>query len=114
MLGMGIDDIGSDLSWSTVKAILKHLPLSSALAREVNAESTTWGSTLKTNFLLADIVDMLQVIDYHLVKISGAKAQKPKPYPRPKVKGKEKAGTKHYGKGAMKRDELKDWIFKKR
>ena len=107
----GIDDIGENLSWYTVKSYLTHLPLSSALARELNSESATWDSTLKTNFLLADLIDVLQAIDYHLVSMSGSKAHKPKPYPRPN--GKKDSGTKHYGKGAMKANELENWFKNK-
>lgn len=53
---------------------------------------------------------MLQLIDYHLVCMTGARANKPKPYPRPNDEDKSK---KHIGKGAMKVDDLKKWIFKK-
>lgn len=108
---MGVADIGSTLSWYTVKAILEHLGLDSALARDLHEEYTLWNSTLKTNFLLADIADLLQAIDYHLVSMTGAKVKKPKPYPRP---SKDTDNKKHIGKGAMKVDELKKWIFKKR
>ena len=107
--GLGVEEIGSSLSWYTVKAILEHLSLDSALARELHREYVVWDSTLKTNFLLADIIDLLQAIDYHLVSMTGTRAQKPKPYPRPN----EKKDKRHIGKGAMKVDDLKKWIFKK-
>ena len=107
--GRGVDDIGTNLSWYTVQSFLTHLPLSSALARELNNESATWDSTLKTNFLLADLIDVLQAIDYHLVSMSGTKAHKPKPYPRP---GKKESKQK-YGKGAMKANELESWFKNK-
>lgn len=88
---------------------MKNLDLDSALARDVNENITIWGSTLKTNYLLADIFDVLSSIHYALIKMSGGKASKPKPYPRPD----NNKTMKKYGKGALKVNDLKDWIFKR-
>lgn len=110
--GRGIEDLGSSLSWQAASSILHNLSLDSALARDVNPDTNLWNSTLKTNYILADIFDVLSAIHYTLIKIAGGKAQKPKSYPRPNDKRKEV--KKIGGKGAMKVEDLKKWIFKKR
>ena len=84
--------------------------MNSALARDVDDDMTIWNSQLKTNHILADIYDILAAIHYVLIRFAGGKAQKPKPYPRPKDK---KKNIRHFGKGAMKVDDLKKWLFRK-
>ena len=75
----------------------------SALARDLG-KSTGWEDTLTTNRILADIYDLLQVIN---VNICGGKRKKITPYPRPTDKEKDK---KKFGKGALPYDELKKWF----
>lgn len=84
--------------------------MDSALARELQPDGTIWSSRLKTNMLLADMVDLLGGILYTVSKLAGGKPHKPKPVERP---GKQ-TKTEHYGKGAMPMDKLKDWIFKRK
>lgn len=69
-------------------------------------KSTGWESTLKTNAILADIYDLLQVIHRDLCSLGGNKPKKIKPYPRP---GRDK-DTKRIGKGAMPYYQLREWI----
>lgn len=76
--------------------------------REIDPEFALWATTLKTNFILADIYDVLQGINSNLVATASRKKAKGiKPYPRP---GKDKTEKKHIGSGALPIPELKKWI----
>jgi len=71
-----------------------------------------WGSVLKTNEILADIFDVLAMINANLIAVgSRKKAKQPKPYPRPGAKPKNE---QHFGSGALPPSELKKWIEEKR
>lgn len=71
-------------------------------------KSTEWEQTIKTNAILADIFDLLQVINANLVALAsgGKKKGKIKPYPRP---GRDK-NTRKIGRDALPIDELREWI----
>ena len=103
-----INDIGGALSWESLRSFIKHLGTDSALARDLG-KSTGWESTLETNVILADIYDLLQVINNNLVAFaSGGKTKKKvKPYPRP---GKGEDNERKIGKGALPVAELREWI----
>lgn len=105
-----IDDIGGALSWRSLYSFIKHLGTDSALARDLD-KRTGWESTVKTNALLADLYDLLQVINANLVAIGGGKPKKIKPYPRPSG---DEDNTKKIGKGALPLNELKEWINNRR
>ena len=67
-----------------------------------------WDSTLKTNIILADLVDVVNAIAHGL----SGKKQRINPYPRPFDKAKDK---KHIGKGALPTvDDFRNWIKEKR
>lgn len=67
-----------------------------------------WDSTLKTNIILADLVDVVNVIAHGL----SGKKHRINPYPRPFDKAKDK---KHIGKGALPTvDDFRNWIKEKR
>lgn len=102
-----LDDVGGRLSWSALNSFIKNLDTDSATARELG-KSTGWETTMKTNIILADIYDMLQVINANLMSFGG-KSKKPKPYPRPT----DKDENKRVGKGALPLDELREWIRSK-
>lgn len=112
--GHGIEDLGESLSWSKAKHILKTLSIDSALARDLDPDLGSWNSILKTNYLLADVVDLLQAIHYALVCIGGGKATKPRPIDRPGKASSDDGTTKHYGKGAMPAKDLYNWIFSRK
>lgn len=62
--------------------------------------------------MLADIYDLLAVINSNLVAIGSGKRQKqPKPYPRP---GQKQDNVKKFGKDAVTHDELVTFFEKKR
>lgn len=106
------DDIGGALSWSALYSFIKNLGGDSALARDLG-KSTGWETTLKTNAILADIFDLLQVIHAELVhwKSGGKKKSKIKPYPRP---GRDEDNKRKLGKGALPLDELREWMRRRR
>lgn len=83
----------------------------SALARDLGY-STGWETTTKTNAILADIYDLLQVINRNVIAAHSRKKQNEriKPYPRP---GKDNDERK-IGKGALPVAELHAWIENKR
>lgn len=102
-----LEDVGGALSWGALDAFIKNLGQDSALARELGM-STGWETTTKTNAILADIYDLLQLINRNLVASNSKKkiSDKIKPYPRPGAeKDKRKIGT-----GAMPLNDLREWI----
>ena len=108
-----MDDIGSVLSWRSLKSFIFHLPPESAIRREINPEVYEWSTRQKTNAILADIYDILAVINSNLVAVGSHKRQKrPKPYPRPGQK--EPENIRKIGKGAVSHDELIAFFEKKR
>lgn len=89
---------------------MRHIDINSETARELEPELAAWAGVPKTNAILADIYDMLAMINANLVAVgSGKKAKKPKPYKRPGDKD-----TKHIGKNALSPDQLREWFKKKR
>lgn len=81
--------------------------------RALNPDMASWSNTLKTNAILADIFDVLMMINANLMAIgSGNRAKRPKPYPRPKQRDPE--NEQHFGRGALPVAELHQWIENKR
>ena len=103
-----LNDIGGALSWSSLHSFIKYLPGDSAVAREAG-KSSVWDSRIKTNAILADIYDMLQLLNANLVAFASGGKTKPKitPYPRP---GREDNTRRKFGKGALPLDEMRAWI----
>ena len=108
--GDDLEDIGRTLSWSALGAFLRHPDLSSETGRELEPEFAQWAGTLKTNAILADIFDLLAMINANLCAMgSGKKAKKPTAYKRPGDKEKRKIG-----KNALPPDQLREWFENKR
>ena len=108
--GHCLDDIGRSLSWGALGAFLRHIDINSELARELDPELAAWGTTAKTNALLADLYDVVALLNSNLVAMgSGKNAKKPKPYKRPGDKDKQKIG-----KNALPPDQLREWLADKR
>ena len=81
--------------------------------KELNPDVSEWSSATKTNAILADIFDVLALINANLMAIgSGRPAKKPKPYPRPKRP--EDENVRHFGSGALPPDKLREWFRQKR
>lgn len=98
-----LNDIGGALTWSSLNSFIKYLPGDSALARDLGKPSAIWDSRIKTNAILADIYDLLQLL---IANLSGKK-QNITPYPRP---GREENTKRKFGQGAMPYNELREWI----
>ena len=81
---------------------------------EQDQEKAVWATRMKTNYILADIYDLLNIINSNIVALASRKAAKtPKKYPRP-WKTEEPSEGKHFGSGAMPPDELEKWMEEKR
>ncbi len=108
--GYEVEDIGGALSWGAFESFIKNIGPESALGRELGY-STGWNTQTKTNAILADIYDLLQLINRNIVAShsKGRVAAKIKPYPRP---GKE--DEKKVGKGALPVKDLRAWFEEKR
>lgn len=104
-----MDDVGGVLSWNSLNSFIKNLGTDSALARDLG-RSTGWEDTIKTNAILADIYDLLQVIHGDICALGGVKRRKIKPYPRP---GADKDKKQKIGNGALPIEELREWIRRK-
>lgn len=91
---------------------MSNLPPDSALAREINPKVAIWATQAKTNAILADLFDLLAVVNANLVaKGTGQRPRRPKRYKRPV----ESNNTKKLGgKGAMPHDEFVAWLEKRR
>lgn len=92
---------------------VKHLPLDSATAAEQSGYDglAVWGSTTRTNMLLADIYDAISAFRYvfTISKSKRGKAKKPRPYPRPWVREK----VRKIGKDPIPVSAFGDWWKKK-
>ncbi len=77
---------------------------------ELDPDLAAWAGAVKTNAILADIYDMLAMINVNLCALgTGKRAKKPKPYKRPGDKDK-----KQIGKKALPPDQLREWFANKR
>lgn len=101
-----LDDVGGSLSWGAFRSFIYGLRTDSALARDLG-KATGWEDTLKTNQILADIYDLLQVINANICQMASGKHKNIKPYPRPGDKADDK---KRIGKDAMPLSKLREWI----
>ena len=64
-----LDDVGGSLSWGAFRSFIYGLRTDSALARDLG-KATGWDDTLKTNQILADIYDLLQVINANICQMA--------------------------------------------
>ena len=101
--------MGHSISWSALHSYIAKAETDSAIMRETNPGLYSWGSRIKTNTILADIFDMLAMINTNIVSAVDHKRQeKPKPYPRPKE------DADHYGEKAVPVAELRKMFANKR
>lgn len=105
--GIELSDVGSTLSWGAFYSFVKNLGYDSALWQSTHPEVADWGTVLRTNIILSDIFDVLSRINSNLCGgFSHKKPNKIKPYPRPWNKDKQRK----LGKGALPKNELREWI----
>lgn len=111
--GYEVNDIGRYLSWDALDSFLKNIQPDSALARELDPEVSAWGTNVKTNIILADIWNMLAMMNANIIAMATRKpAKTPKPYPRPGQRTSE--DETRIGSGALPPDELRKWFKEKR
>ena len=109
--GVELNDIGGSLTWGAFGSFIKNLPTNSATYQELHPEVSDWGTQLRTNIILADIYDILSQINLNMIGgFSRKKSHKAKLYPRPWNKKKDRK----IGKGALPKNQLHEWIEKKR
>ena len=109
--GYEVEDIGGALSWGAFESFIKNVGPESALGRELGVY-TGWDTQTKTNAILADIYDLLQLINRNIVAANSKKkiTEKINPYPRPG----QKDDARKVGKGALPKEDLRAWIENKR
>lgn len=99
-------DIGAALPWSRFLSFVRHLPMGSALMRELEPEQALWSDGVRTADVLADIFDLLQSFKGTYVNAhSKRRIRKMEPYPRPWLKKQ----TKHFGKDPIPISEFDRW-----
>lgn len=109
-----INDLGGALSWSSFYSFVHNLGADSATFRTMNPEYTAWDTRIKTNQILADIYDVLAMMNANIVAIGTRKApKKPKLYPRPR-KENNNEHTQKFGRDGMKPDDLRAWFAERR
>lgn len=110
--GYTIDDIGDRLTWSVLLSFINNLDNDSATGKALG-KFTGWEKTDQTNTILADMFDLLQVINNHITQLGGSKKKKFTPYPRP---GQENKNTETIGgkDSALPYTELQEWFEEKR
>lgn len=107
--GYELKDVGRSLSWGALRSFIENIGAESCTARDIDPELHEWTTQLKTNQILADIYDMLAMINANLVAYGSKKqAKKPKLYPRIK-----KPGDK-YGKEAIAPSKLRNMFVDRR
>lgn len=111
--GYTLDDIGRSLPWRALGSFIQELQPDSALAYELDPKMSAWATARQTNILLADIFDMLAIINANLMAFGGKKPKKPAKYPRPWREDQNKE-TRHFGKDPLPIAELDKWLERKR
>lgn len=107
-----VEDVGGVLSWDALDSFIKNIGPGSALARDLGYDLEGWDTRTKTNAILADIYDVLQLINRNIVASNSKKriTEKITPYPRPGREKKERA----LGRDGLPKNELLVWIEQKR
>lgn len=101
-----ISDIGDALPWSRFLSFIRHLPMGSALMRELEPEQALWSDGTRLADVLADIFDLLNGFKGTYINAHSKKrARSIEPYPRPWLKKK----TKHFGKDPIPISEFDTW-----
>lgn len=105
-----MEDVGRTLSWGALASFLYKVDIDGELAKDLAPELSKWSGTMKTNAILADIYDLLSMINANICALgSGKQARKPKEYPRPADNDR-----KQIGRNAVSPEELRAFFDKKR
>lgn len=100
-LGLRLAWLGTGrLTWRDLAVIVRHSPRTSALARAVNGDETTWSLT---DHLLAGVYDLLALANWQ--RAGKKNSPRPRPLPRP-----GKAGDgKRIGKDPIPIRDFNTW-----
>lgn len=91
--GYTLRDVGDTVSWGALREFISNAPAGSATAHALDPDLSSWGSLLKTNALLADIFDILNMINANICSLgSGKPARRPPKIERPGDKQNQKIG----------------------
>lgn len=109
--GVTLDDVPARVSWRALASFVAHLDASSAYLREVAPDTAPWLGTERVQSMLADLIDMVAVLDWHLVGANTPKGKpkprKPRPYPRPWKR--EDEGAVKVGREPIPVKDFDDW-----
>lgn len=109
--GYTLDDVGGTLTWDALGDFIAKTEPGSALSYDLDPERAQWATTDGTNRILADIYDLLAVMNRTLAMMATQKKQKkPELYPRPGQKKKEK---RHIGTASIPLADVKNEIMKR-
>lgn len=109
--GYTLDDVGGALTWDALGDFISKTEPGSALSYDLDPERADWATTDRTNTLLADIYDLLAVMNRMLATMVTQRRQpKPKPYRRP---GKDKNEKRHVGTASIPIADVKNEILKR-
>lgn len=99
-------DLGSEsFTWSDLRAIVKHLPSTSAYWRKREPERARWGVA---EYLLAIIADSARWLVWSKTKDATRNMRRPKPIPRPgDVEAKKQGKGRMAGAVALTIEEVK-------
>ncbi|MFC4374088.1 DUF5361 domain-containing protein [Nocardia halotolerans] len=91
-LGLRLRMLGTDaLGWTDLRAIVKHLPMESALLRVMYPEASRWQTA---EHLLADVADSLHWLMWARTDDGRRGRNRPEPIARPGLKSdRERVGT---------------------
>ncbi|MEV0543113.1 MULTISPECIES: DUF5361 domain-containing protein [Nocardia] len=103
VLGLRLRMLGTDeLGWSDLRAIVKHLPLESALLRTMYPEGSRWQTA---EHLLADVADSLRWLAWARTDDGRRGRNMPEPIARPgRQSNRERVGT------ATELDQMNDFL----
>lgn len=109
---MRLRDVPETIGWDGALLVLRHLPEGSATVRALRPEEWSWSTRMRTNALLADVIDGQGDLAY-IYAAAHTQRGKPKPrkperYPRPWVKDESR---RHLGSGAIPRCEFLKWYY---
>lgn len=102
-LGLRWRDVGTEaFTWRDLRSIVEYSPRDSAIARAAHPNEVAWTAT---DYLLANVVDVLNVANYQRDKANGGRGRRPKPMKRPNVRKPGQARRK-----AIPIDQMRDHL----
>ena len=102
-LGLRLRDVGAEsFTWRDLLVIVRQSPRDSALMAEVHPDTVRWGLS---EFLLAELIDISQVLLWAKTKDGANNRNRPKPYPRPGVTD---PGVRRVVGASAPMDEIRD------